>query len=167
MLGRTIGTITTCIVVVQYVPQMVTTCRLRGPGSLSIALMAIQAPGGTLNALFMWLAQGDDWTTWISIEAASVQMFILLANSSYFKCRAWRERKARQGEQKSLSGSSDEGDRRQRLLDEVAEPPEYPEAAQQAQSDAEAKHPPVVFVDQATILEQGEAADRPESAADV
>jgi hypothetical protein len=154
MLGKTTRTIATCLVVVQYVPQMVTTCRLRGPASLSVALMAMQAPGGTLNALFMWLAQSDHWTTWISIEASSVQMFILLAICAYFKFRAWREKKARKEEERSLSGGSEDGEMKQRLLNEVAAPPDDGDA----QPTAEAQPPPVVFVDHGA---SGEPADGP------
>jgi uncharacterized protein with PQ loop repeat len=89
--GRTLGTIAAFLVIFQYVPQMITTCKLKDPGSLSIGLMAIQAPGGTGNALFMWLGQGDSWTTWLSILSASVQMWILLGISVFFKLRNRRK----------------------------------------------------------------------------
>ena len=65
--GGICGSISTIIGFAQYVPQMITTCSIKGPGSLSLLLLFIQAPGGTANALFMAFAQGDHWTTWLSI----------------------------------------------------------------------------------------------------
>jgi hypothetical protein len=88
--GVTLGAIAGVLVVVQYVPQIVTTCKLGEVGSLSIALMAVQAPGGTANPLFMAIAQEDSWTTWISILGASVQMWILLIICIVFKLRSRR-----------------------------------------------------------------------------
>jgi uncharacterized protein with PQ loop repeat len=90
--GSILGTIASFMVIFQYLPQMITTCKMKSPGSLSIWLMAIQAPGGTANALFMWLGQGDSWTTWSSILAASVQMWILLTISIFFTIRKRRFR---------------------------------------------------------------------------
>jgi hypothetical protein len=47
----------------------------------------MQAPGALLNAMFMWIGQGDSWTTWSSILGASVQLSILFGICLYFKCR--------------------------------------------------------------------------------
>jgi uncharacterized protein with PQ loop repeat len=89
--GKALGTFSAILVIFQYVPQMITTWKLQSPGSLSIALLAIQAPGGTVNALFMWIGQGDSWTTWSSILAASLQMWIVLGICIYFKVKRKRE----------------------------------------------------------------------------
>ena len=91
-MGKFWGTLSCFLVIAQYVPQMWTTCKIRGNGSLSLILLAIQAPGGTVNALFMWIGQGDDWTTWISTLAAAIQQFILLAICLVFK---WQRRHKR------------------------------------------------------------------------
>jgi hypothetical protein len=88
--GDALGAAAGVLVIVQYAPQIVTTCRLGEVGSLSIALIAVQAPGGTANALFMAVAQDDSWTTWISILGASIQMWILLVICLVFKARAAR-----------------------------------------------------------------------------
>lgn len=85
--GKVCGTIATIIGFAQYIPQMVTTIRLKDPGSLSLILLLIQAPGGTANALFMAIAQHDDWTTWISILSASIQQFILIIICVYYKAK--------------------------------------------------------------------------------
>lgn len=85
--GGICGSISTIVGFAQYVPQMITTCSIKGPGSLSLLLLFIQAPGGTANALFMAIAQGDHWTTWLSIFSASIQQFILIAIILYYKCK--------------------------------------------------------------------------------
>jgi len=85
-IGGLLGTIATALVFAQYLPQMITTCQLKDPGSLSLLMLMIQAPGGMINSLFMWLGNKDHWTTWISYFAASIQQFILLMIGFYFKC---------------------------------------------------------------------------------
>ncbi|KAK8899401.1 hypothetical protein M9Y10_001717 [Tritrichomonas musculus] len=89
--GGICGSISTIIGFAQYIPQMITTCSIEGPGSLSLILLFIQAPGGTANALFMAIAQGDHWTTWISILSASIQQFILIGIILYYKCKKSRK----------------------------------------------------------------------------
>jgi hypothetical protein len=84
-MGEFLGMIVCALCVAQYTPQMVTTCRVKGPGSLSMALLAIQAPGGLINALFQALGQGDHWTTWSSVLAAAIQQFILIGICCFFK----------------------------------------------------------------------------------
>lgn len=88
--GTVLGTACGFFVIVQYLPQFITTCKLKDNGSLSLLLLCIQAPGGTANALFMWLGQGDDWSTWISILGASIQQFVLLALCLFYKCKYHR-----------------------------------------------------------------------------
>ena len=84
--GKVLGTVATVIVFIQYLPQMLTTFRLKDNGSLSILMLCIQAPGGTANALFLWIGQHDDWTTWISYLVAAIEQFILLGMCIYYKC---------------------------------------------------------------------------------
>lgn len=88
--GKVYGTFAAVLVIAQYLPQMITTCKLKDNGSLSMALMMMQAPGGLANVLFMAIGQGDNWTTWISLLAGSVQMFILLSICVFFKIRQRR-----------------------------------------------------------------------------
>lgn len=91
MMGKTFGTIALLAVVVQYLPQFITTCKLRDNGSFSLILLALQAPGGTASALFMAIGQGDHWTTWMSTLAASVQQFTLLFLCIFFKIQKRRQ----------------------------------------------------------------------------
>ncbi|EAX91708.1 hypothetical protein TVAG_327170 [Trichomonas vaginalis G3] len=84
--GKMMGTASTIIVVIQYFPQMYTTFKLKTNGSLSILMLCIQAPGGLVNSLFLWLGQHDDWSTWISYMGAAVEQFILLGMCIYYKC---------------------------------------------------------------------------------
>lgn len=91
-MGRFWGTVSCFLVIAQYVPQMITTCKLRSNGSLSLMLLSLQAPGGLVNAMFMWIGQGDDWTTWISTLAAAIQQIILLGICLMFK---WQKKNNR------------------------------------------------------------------------
>jgi uncharacterized protein with PQ loop repeat len=92
--GKFFGTLATFLCLAQYLPQMITTCKLKSNGSLSLLLLALQCPGGFLNAGFMWFGQGDDWTTWASILAAAIQQAILLGICLFFK---WRKRRSGRG----------------------------------------------------------------------
>jgi uncharacterized protein with PQ loop repeat len=88
--GRILGGFATILVFFQYLPQMITTWQLQGPGALSITLMCVQAPGGLANALFLWMGQKNHWTTWLSIFVAAIQMLILLVMCLWFKFRRGR-----------------------------------------------------------------------------
>jgi uncharacterized protein with PQ loop repeat len=94
LLGRIYGIIAAVLWAAQYLPQMWTTCRLKSAGNMSLLVLAIQAPGGLINSLFMWIGQGDDWTTWISSLAAAIQQFFLLGIGMYYR---WREKKLKVG----------------------------------------------------------------------
>ncbi|OHT03553.1 PQ loop repeat family protein [Tritrichomonas foetus] len=96
VMGKFFGTATLVSVVIQYIPQFITTCKLKDNGSFSLLLLAIQAPGGTASALFMAIGQGDHWTTWISTLAASIQQFCLLFLCLFFKWRRRRNKRFRQ-----------------------------------------------------------------------
>lgn len=85
--GTLLGTIASLLVYGQYLPQFYTTIMLKTSGSLSLLMLEIQAPGGLINALFMWIGQGHHWSTWISLMMAAIQQFILLFICCYFKIR--------------------------------------------------------------------------------
>jgi uncharacterized protein with PQ loop repeat len=87
ILGRVLGIIAAVLWVWQYIPQIVTTCRLRSPGNLSLILLAIQAPGSMINAIFMFVGQGNDWTTAISSFLLSLEQFLLLGICIFFKVK--------------------------------------------------------------------------------
>ena len=84
--GKTLGSLATVIVFVQYLPQMITTFKLKDNGSLSLLMLCIQAPGGLADVLFLWIGQGDDWTTWISYLVAALEQVVLIIMIVFFKC---------------------------------------------------------------------------------
>jgi hypothetical protein len=89
-MGMFFGTFATLMCVAQYVPQIITTCKIKSSGSLSLLLFAIQSPGGFINSAFMAFGQGDNWTTWLSILAAAIQQAILLVICLVFNARKKR-----------------------------------------------------------------------------
>lgn len=89
--AKVVGLISAALVIAQYLPQMITTCRLRNHGALSLIMLAIQAPGGTINSFSMIFGQGDDWSTWLSLLLGASQQFILLGICLYYKCKRKRD----------------------------------------------------------------------------
>jgi hypothetical protein len=71
---------------------MITTCKIKSSGSLSLLLLAIQCPGGLINSIFMIFGQGDNWTTWLSILAAAIQQGILLVICLVFSAKKKQRR---------------------------------------------------------------------------
>jgi uncharacterized protein with PQ loop repeat len=89
-MGKFFGTVAGLTCIAQYLPQVITTCKLKSSGSLSLILLSIQAPGGLLNSMFMAIGQGENWTTYISILATAIQQFFLLGLCLFFKLRKKR-----------------------------------------------------------------------------
>ena len=85
--GKILGTISSFITICQYLPQFITTCKIKDNGSFSLVTLCIQAPGGTLNAVFMMVGNGENWTTWISTFTAAVQQWLLLILMIYYKIK--------------------------------------------------------------------------------
>lgn len=88
--GGVYGTVSGFLVMAQYIPQMITTIKLKDKGSLSVLMLAIQAPGGYISAMFMKFGQNEHWTTWISYLVAATDQAILLFICLYFM---WKKRK--------------------------------------------------------------------------
>jgi uncharacterized protein with PQ loop repeat len=86
-IGKALGIIAAVLWTVQYAPQFITTCRLRGSGNLSLILLTIQAPGSMANAIFMFVGQGTDWTTAVSSFLLSIEQFLLLIICIMFDIR--------------------------------------------------------------------------------
>lgn len=63
----------------QWAPQIVKTVRARSVGSVSMAMLAIQAPGSFLVVYFQWFLRGENVSTWISYFLAGVQQVLLLS----------------------------------------------------------------------------------------
>ena len=83
--GETTGTIAFIMELVQFIPQLYTTIKLRDNGALSMLMLEIQAPTNLANGLFMWLGQGDNITTFASALLDATQEFTLLGLCIYFK----------------------------------------------------------------------------------
>jgi uncharacterized protein with PQ loop repeat len=83
------GVIAMGIGLAQYIPQMVTTIKLKDNGSLSIMMLLIQFPGGMANALFMWIGRHETWSSWTSTKSAAIQQMILFGICLFFKMRKW------------------------------------------------------------------------------
>ena len=89
--GEVLGSICAFTSFVQYLPQIYTVIRLREHGSLSLIMLGIQAPGGIVNSLFMWLGQHEHWTTWLSFFVSASEQFILLTICIIFKIKNRKE----------------------------------------------------------------------------
>lgn len=90
--GYILGTSGGVIAFAQYAPQIYTTCKLQDPGSLSLILLGIQAPGGTINTLFLAVGNKDNWTTWLPLLVGATQQFILLIICIFFVCKNKKKR---------------------------------------------------------------------------
>lgn len=91
--GKSLGLISGVCTIIQYMPQFITTCKVKESGSLSIILLAIQAPGGMLNCCFMFFANNDDITTFLSLFLGALQQFILLILCIFYDLRKRRRNK--------------------------------------------------------------------------
>lgn len=85
--GKVFGAISSALSMVHYIPQFVRTCIIKDNGSLSLIMLAIQAPGGFYNGLVMAIGQGEDWTTFLAIMFSAIQQGILLILCIYYKCQ--------------------------------------------------------------------------------
>ena len=94
------GIIATILEVGFFVPQLVTTCRLRDGGALSLVMLEIQGPADVCNALYMWLGTKDDWTTWLTVMVGGIENFTLLGTCLLFKCMKARAARREAAEKK-------------------------------------------------------------------
>lgn len=79
------GLMSTFLTVVKYVPQIVTTFRLKHPGTLSIGMMCIQTPGGFIFTATLFFTKGSHWSSWMSYFVAAVLQGSLLALCIYYE----------------------------------------------------------------------------------
>ena len=61
---------------------------------MSLAMVAMQAPGSAVIVFFMAVVTKDNVTTWVSYLASAIQLFILLFLLIYFECKQRRAKKA-------------------------------------------------------------------------
>ena len=71
------------VAVLEWVPQIVKTCKLRSCGSFSVLGMAIQTPG-QLCALLVLIGSKTQWYVWVTSTCSLILHIILLACLLYF-----------------------------------------------------------------------------------
>ncbi|EAX88233.1 hypothetical protein TVAG_348750 [Trichomonas vaginalis G3] len=84
--GIVLGLICSGISFVQYLPQIYTTCKIKGLGTLSLAMLLMQAPGGLANVYLIAFVNKKNWSTWLPIFVAACQQILLICIIIFFKC---------------------------------------------------------------------------------
>ena len=84
-MGSMAGIISATIEVLQFIPQFITTFKLRDSGSLSLAMLSVQGPSLVCSSLFMWLALGEEWTTYVCVMIDGLALISLLVICLLFK----------------------------------------------------------------------------------
>jgi len=69
---------------VQYLPQLWTTFRLKHTGSLSVLMLLIQIPGGYMWCLSLAMRRGSHWSTWVPLFCAASFQLTLLCMALWF-----------------------------------------------------------------------------------
>lgn len=85
LIGKVAGYFAFVLEIIQFIPQTVTTIKLRDHGSLSLLMLKVQAPANLANAFYMWLGAKEDFTTFAASLADGVWEFIILGLCIYFK----------------------------------------------------------------------------------
>ena len=68
----------------QFIPQVIKTFKMKDHGSLSVLMLKIQAPTNLGNAFFMWFGEHEDWTTFTASMADGAWEFVLLGLCIYY-----------------------------------------------------------------------------------
>lgn len=79
------GLMSTLLTVIKYVPQIVTTYKLKHPGTLSIGMMCIQTPGGFIFTATLFFTKGSHWSSWVSYLVAALLQGTLLLLCIYYE----------------------------------------------------------------------------------
>lgn len=83
-MAKFLGMFSTLTTILQYLPQLQTTYRLKKSGALSIKMMCIQFPGGLVWASTLILKPGADWSSWLPYLSAALIQGVLLVMSVYY-----------------------------------------------------------------------------------
>ncbi|EAX93649.1 hypothetical protein TVAG_091840 [Trichomonas vaginalis G3] len=83
-LGHISGIVGFIIEVLQFLPQIIKTYKMRSSGSLSLLMLEIQAPVNLGNAIFMCFGNHESWTTYAASVADGFWEFVLLGMCIYF-----------------------------------------------------------------------------------
>ncbi|AWU77561.1 uncharacterized protein C5L36_0D03005 [Pichia kudriavzevii] len=79
------GVASMLMALMQYIPQLFTTYSLKHPGSLSIPMLCLQAPGGMLWSYSLWVKTNSQWSSWLPYLVSAVMQTFLLCMCLYFK----------------------------------------------------------------------------------
>ena len=79
------GITSTVCVVIQWTPQIITTFRFKGAGSLSILMLCLTAPGTGVLTIYMIFTTQQDISSWMSNAVSSIEQFILLFACVYYE----------------------------------------------------------------------------------
>lgn len=84
-LGRAMGTTSVIFTFIQYIPQLLTTYRLKGLGSFSKATLCIQAFGGLGFGSYLAFAGEQKPTTWMPPMVTGAFQIALLCMAVYYR----------------------------------------------------------------------------------
>lgn len=65
VLDYVMGILGTLTIIAQWIPQMYTTYKTKGPGSLSVITLVINAPGSFLNVILQFSANPAGVSVWL------------------------------------------------------------------------------------------------------
>jgi uncharacterized protein with PQ loop repeat len=82
--AKFLGLFSTTLTVIQYLPQLYATYKLKKSGVLSILMMCIQTPGGYLWTATLMLKPGSHWSSWLPYFTAATCQGLLLILSVYY-----------------------------------------------------------------------------------
>eukprot|EP00769_Ergobibamus_cyprinoides_P002455 gnl/Ergobibamus_cyprinoides/358.p1 GENE.gnl/Ergobibamus_cyprinoides/358~~gnl/Ergobibamus_cyprinoides/358.p1 ORF type:complete len:210 (+),score=64.87 gnl/Ergobibamus_cyprinoides/358:212-841(+) len=83
-LARFFGIFSTGIGIIEWTPQIMTTWRLQGPGSLSLWMLGLQCPGSMIIFIYFTFILHEDITTTIGYFFSSIQQVIILGICAYY-----------------------------------------------------------------------------------
>lgn len=90
-----LGIAASVLVAIVWLPQIYTTLRERSPGSLSIEMLLLQAPGSVLVVIFQAVLANPPlpWSTWLPYIITSLEQFLLIGLWLFFtfstRLRRW------------------------------------------------------------------------------
>ncbi|KAJ3426040.1 pq loop repeat protein [Anaeramoeba flamelloides] len=87
-LAQILGVVSGIIVLFQWIPQIYSTYKFKGAGSVSVITLAVQAPGGFINLAFMIFISKEKFSTWFSFFVNTIQVIILLTMIIYYHLKS-------------------------------------------------------------------------------
>lgn len=91
-----LGSLSTTLAIIQYLPQIRTTWKMQSVGSLSIPMMCIQTPGSFVWAGSLFARLGPaGWSTWGMLLVTGCLQGCILAMGIGYTIRDWKAAKAK------------------------------------------------------------------------